>query len=138
MPRTLRTGCMAYKAIILVHTSPAYFDSFDAHFIPVGHASMTDIAFASRRPSNQDTGALLKYFHDASKATALGCHAPAALAAAPRIDENWIYDGYRMICVSLLADQLAENIPFFNNGGHMPNHPTRSSNATAAELAIRC
>jgi hypothetical protein len=26
-----------------------------------------------------------------------------------------------MICVSLLADQLAENIPFFNNGGHVPN-----------------
>ena len=84
---------------------------------------MTDVAFASRRPSTQSgyTGAPLKDFHDASKTTTLICHAPAALAAAPRINDNRIYDTYRMIRVDLLADQLTENIPFFDNGGHNPD-----------------
>ena len=87
---------------------------------------MTDVAFANwtKGPElNRETGALLKHFHDAGKPTALICHAPAALAAAPHIDGMWIYDGYRMTCVSLLADQLTEDVPFFNNGGHMPDYP---------------
>jgi hypothetical protein len=28
-----------------------------------------------------------------------------------------------MTCVSLLADRLTEDLPFFNNGGHMPDYP---------------
>jgi putative intracellular protease/amidase len=105
---------------------PATLDNFDALFIPGGHAPMTDVAFANWAKGselNQDTGTLLKHFHDAGKPTALICHAPAALGAAPHVNGKWIYDGYRMTCVSLLADRLTEDVPFFNNGGHMPDYP---------------
>jgi putative intracellular protease/amidase len=105
---------------------PAELASFDALFIPGGHAPMTDVAFANwaKGPEfNRDTGALLKHFHDTGKPTALICHAPAALGAAPHVNGKSIYDGYRMTCVSPLADQLTENVPFFNTGGHMPDYP---------------
>jgi hypothetical protein len=39
------------------------------------------------------------------------------------VNGKWIYDGYRMTCVSPLADQLTENVPIFNTGGHMPDYP---------------
>jgi putative intracellular protease/amidase len=106
--------------------NPAELGSFDALFIPGGHAPMSDVAFVDWSGSdalNRDTGALLAHFHDAGKPTALICHAPAALAAAPVIDGKWIYDGYAMTCVSLLADRLLEDIPLFNAGGHMPDYP---------------
>ncbi len=104
----------------------AELDSFDALFVPGGHAPMSDVSFANWREGdalNRDTGALLEHFHETKKPTALICHAPAALAAAPVIDGKWIYDGYAMTCVSLLADRLLEDIPFFNAGGHMPDYP---------------
>lgn len=100
--------------------------SFDALFIPGGHAPMTDVLFVDWRKGaeiNRETGALLQHFHDAGKPAALICHAPAALGAAPHVNGKWIYDGYAMTCVSLLADQLTENVPFFNSGGHMPDYP---------------
>jgi putative intracellular protease/amidase len=105
---------------------PAELSRFDALFVPGGHAPMTDVAYRDWREGNEfnrDTGALLKHFHDAGKPTALICHAPAALGAAPHVNGKWIYDGYRMTCVSLLADRLTEDVPFFNNGGHMPDYP---------------
>lgn len=104
----------------------AELDSFDALFIPGGHAPMSDIVFANWSAGdalNRDTGTLLAHFHETGKPTALICHAPAALAAAPVIEGKWIYDGYAMTCVSLLADRLLEDIPFFNAGGHMPDYP---------------
>jgi putative intracellular protease/amidase len=102
--------------------------SFDALFVPGGHAPMTDLVFADWRKDNElngATGALLAHFHAAGKPTALICHAPAALAAAPHVGGKWIYDGYRMTCVSMLADRLLEDVPLFNAGGHMADYPQR-------------
>ena len=86
-------------------------NSYDALFIPGGHAPMTDVLhrnwFVSNEP-NEETGRLLQHFHDAGKATALICHAPGALGAAPYVNGKWIYDGYNMTCVSMLTDRLAD------------------------------
>lgn len=86
-------------------------DSYDALFIPGGHAPMTDVLhkdWTAGDELNAETGTLLQHFHRAGKPTALICHGPAALAAAPYVDGKWIYDGYRMTCVSLLTDRLAD------------------------------
>jgi putative intracellular protease/amidase len=107
-------------------SDPAVLDSFDALFIPGGHAPMSDVVFIDWDRSNdfnRDTGALLAHFHVRQKPTALICHAPAALAAAPSVDGKWIYEGYQMTCVSLIADRLLEDVPFINSGGHMPDYP---------------
>lgn len=114
------------RRIADILNDPAELNSFDALFIPGGHAPMSDVSFANWRERdvlNHDTGALLNHFHATKKPTALICHSPAALAAAPMIDGKWIYDGYAMTCVSPLADRLLEDIPFFNAGGHMPDYP---------------
>jgi putative intracellular protease/amidase len=106
--------------------APAALSGFDALFVPGGHAPMTDVVFADWTRSNdfnRDTGNLLAHFHATRKPTALICHAPAALAAAPHVNGKWIYDGYRMTCVSVLADRLLEDVPLINAGGHMPDYP---------------
>lgn len=60
--------------------------SFDAVFVPGGHAPLVDLlhrdAFVDDSP-NEHFGALMQHFHDSGRTTALICHAPAALAAAP-------------------------------------------------------
>ena len=103
-------------------------DRYDALFIPGGHAPMTDVLHRNWLESeeiNTETGELLLHFHQTARPTALICHGVAALAAAPEIEGKWIYDGYRMTCVSMLGEQVTEDVPFFNVGGHMPDYPVR-------------
>jgi putative intracellular protease/amidase len=118
----------------------AALDGLDALFVPGGHAPMTDVVFKNwdNGPDlNGETGALLAHFHAAHKPTALICHAPAALSAAPRVDGRWIYDGYAMTCVSLLADRLLEDVPFVSAGGHMPDYPQAMLQRCGARVSTR-
>jgi putative intracellular protease/amidase len=104
----------------------ALLQSYDALFIPGGHAPMTDILHTNWMKGseyNNETGKLLFHFHQHNKPTAAICHGSAALAAGPVIDGRWIYNGYRMTCVSMLAEKLVEDVPFFNSGGHLPDYP---------------
>ena len=101
-------------------------NSYDVLFIPGGHAPMTDVLHRNwflNNDYNPETGQLLLHFHNNKKITAAICHGSAALAAAPKIDGKWIYEGYNMTCVSMAAERLTEDIPFFNIGGHMPDYP---------------
>ncbi len=100
--------------------------SYDVLFIPGGHAPMTDVLhknWLEHNTYNKETGALLLHFHKNQKITAAICHGSAALAAAPIIDNKWIYAGYNMTCVNMAAERLTEDIPFFGIGGHMPDYP---------------
>ncbi|MCA5006738.1 type 1 glutamine amidotransferase domain-containing protein [Sphingobacterium bovistauri] len=101
-------------------------NSYDMLFIPGGQAPMTDVVHSNWMESkkyNSDTGQILLHFHSNKKITSTICHGGAALAAAPIVNGKWIYSGYNMTCVSMLAEKLAEDIPFFNSGGHMPDYP---------------
>lgn len=86
----------------------------DAVFVPGGHAPLVDLlyrdAFTDDSP-NTDFGTLMQYFHDRQLPTALICHAPAALAAAPAVDGRWIYAGYRMTCFKTVVDTMLETLP---------------------------
>jgi len=106
----------------------ARLNSYDVVFIPGGHAPMTDVLHTNWLASNEynrETGRLLSHFHRSKKITAAICHGVAALAAAPIVDGNWIYAGYNMTCVSMAAEKLAEDVPFYNIGGHLPEYPVR-------------
>jgi putative intracellular protease/amidase len=103
-------------------------NSYDVLFIPGGHAPMTDVLHVNWMKGNEynrDTGNLLLHFHQNNKPTATICHGGAALAAAPDIDGLWAYANYRMTCVSMLAEKLVEDVPFFRLGGHLPDYPVR-------------
>jgi putative intracellular protease/amidase len=100
----------------------------DAVFVPGGHAPLVDLlhrdAFVDDS-LNADFGALVRYFHDAQRPTGLICHAPAALAAAPVVDDRWIYDGYRMTCFKTIVDTLLESVPLARRfHGHLKDDPT--------------
>jgi putative intracellular protease/amidase len=99
-------------------------NSYDALFIPGGHAPMTDVLhknWIASNDLNEETGQLLQHFHDRGKPTALICHAPAALGAAPYVSGKWTYNGYTMTCVSMFADHLAD----LYTGGRPPDYPKR-------------
>ena len=101
-------------------------NSYDALFIPGGHAPMTDVLHRNWLEGNEynhETGALLLHFHSNNKTTSAICHGSAALATAPEQDGKWIYSGYDMTCVSMAAERLTEDVPCFNIGGHMPDYP---------------
>lgn len=101
-------------------------NSYDALFIPGGHAPMTDILHKNWLKSseyNLETGELLLHFHENKKITSAICHGAAALGAAPKVGGQWIYSKYKMTCVSMAAEWLTEDIPCFNIGGHMPDYP---------------
>jgi putative intracellular protease/amidase len=63
------------------------------------------------------------------------CHAPAALAAAPRIDGRWIYDGYRMTCIKTVVDRMLEDVPLVRRfQGHIKEYPTELLVAAGAKI----
>lgn len=100
-------------------------ESFTALFVPGGHAPMTDILYKnwlSGTETNPETEKLLQYFHGTNKPTALICHGPGALAAAGDVYGNgkWMYDGYKMTCITNRADKMGEKAM----GGHMLAYPT--------------
>lgn len=119
-------GFAAPAALADVLANPAALDGYAALFVPGGHAPMTDVLHRNWFESNtlnHDTGQLLRHFHSAGKPTALICHAPAVLGAAPYVDGRWIYDGYAMTCVSTFEEWLVENLPFIRTGGHKADYP---------------
>jgi putative intracellular protease/amidase len=101
----------------------------DALFIPGGHAPMTDILYKNWLASeelNAETAALLSHFHRFQKTTALICHAPSVLAAAGSENGKWLYEGYKMTCVTMVSERLIEDIPPFKvMNGHIPKYPQR-------------
>lgn len=108
---------------------PLRLQKFDSLFVPGGHAPMTDILYKNWMQGtelNKETGRLLQYFHEKQKPTALICHAPSALAAAPDVDGKWLYEGYAMTCVTMLSERLIEDVPPFKvMDGHIPDYPER-------------
>jgi putative intracellular protease/amidase len=114
-------GPMKISDVLADH---ARLDAYDALFLPGGHAPMTDVLhtnWIAGNELNEETGALLRHFHDAGKPTALICHAPAVLAAAPSVHGKWIYDGYNMTCVSMFTDHLTD----FLTGARPVDYATR-------------
>lgn len=106
-------------------------DSYDAIFIPGGHAPMTDLM------QNKELGEMLTYFHKEGKPTAMICHGPvAALAALPdaaayrkalvdgnfndvqKYAQGWIYSGYNMTVLSDAEEWPGE----LGKGTEMPFH----------------
>ena len=105
---------------------PDQLNSFDVLFIPGGHAPMTDVLHPNWLQNNEynpETAQLLAHFHKNNKITSAICHGSAVLGAAPVVDGEWMYKGYKMTCVSMAAEYLTEDIPFFGIGGHMPDYP---------------
>jgi putative intracellular protease/amidase len=104
-------------------------NGFDSLFIPGGHAPMTDILYKNwfnGSELNEETGLLLRHFHEKQKPTALICHGSSALGAAPDINGKWMYEGYKMTCVNTLAEFLIEEVPPFKvMHGHIPDYPQR-------------
>lgn len=113
-------------------------DQYDVLFIPGGHAPMTDILFKNwleGEQLNEETGKLLLHFHKHKKPTALICHAPSALAAAPEINGQWIYKGYAMTCITMMSEFLVENVPGFKTmEGHMRDYPEQILKRKGAKL----
>lgn len=116
--------------VISLETANRELKSFDALFIPGGHAPMTDLM------QSAELGITLRYFHENNKPTAAICHGPVALLAAlPRPAEfrqalsaddvkeaqtakDWIYQGYQMTMLSDLEEWPGE----VHKGTQMPFH----------------
>lgn len=113
-------------------------DGFDAMFVPGGHAPLVDLLHRDAFTDdslNDDFGALVRYFHDARRPTGLICHAPAALAAAPTIEDRWIYDGYRMTCFKTGVDTMLSTIPLARRfKGHLKDDPTELLKSRGAKV----
>ncbi len=111
---------------------------YDALFIPGGHAPMTDILFKDwlkGKELNEETGKLLSHFHKEQKPTALICHAPSALAAAPEVNGQWIYKDYKMTCITQVSEFLVEQVPGFKvMRGRMPDYPEQILKRKGAKL----
>jgi putative intracellular protease/amidase len=119
------------NAVSLKDVIAGGLDTYDAVFVPGGHAPMTDLM------QDKDLGEILRYFHENSKPTAFICHGPvAALAALPDaaayrkalVDrdpkaamaaaKDWIYSGYRMTVLSDAEEWPGE----VSKGTEMPFH----------------
>ena len=113
-------------------------DGFDALFVPGGHAPLVDLLHRdvfTGAALNDDFGALLEHFHDRGRTTALICHAPAALAAAPDVDGRWIYDGYRMTCFKTVVDTMLCTVPLARRfRGHLRDDPTELLRSRGARV----
>lgn len=89
-------------------------ETFDAVYVPGGHGPLVDLLYRDAHVDdtlNEDFGALLAFFHERERTTGLLCHGPATLAAAPRVDGRWIYDGYRMTVFKTLPDLALQTVP---------------------------
>lgn len=113
-------------------------DKYDVLFVPGGHAPMTDVLYKNwlmGTELNTETGKVLEHFHVNKKPTALICHAPSALAAAPDMDGKWMYTDYEMTCVTMLSETMIEDIPPFKvMHGHIPDYPQRILERKGAKM----
>ncbi len=119
----------------IVHESER-LAGFDAVFVPGGHAPLVNLPHRDAFNDdelNVDFGALLAYFHARNRPTGLICHAPAALAAAPKIDGWWIYVGCRMTCFKTVVDTMFSAIP----AGPVLSRPLEDGSDTTAAFVWR-
>ncbi len=115
--------------VSLARVEQSGYATFDAVYIPGGHAPMQDLI------KSEALGRLLRHFHANNKTTALVCHGPAALVSA--LDQPgkfvqglesgkagatppWIYSGYRMTVISNTEEEAAKG---YLNGGQMKFWP---------------
>jgi putative intracellular protease/amidase len=76
--------------------------SFDAVFIPGGHATMVDLA------DNRHVERVLRLAHSRRRLIALLCHGPAALLSVGNgSDGGWLFDGYRVAAFSNEEEEQA-------------------------------
>jgi putative intracellular protease/amidase len=76
--------------------------SFDAVFIPGGHATMVDLS------DNRDVERVLRLAHSRRRLIALLCHGPAALLSVGNgADGGWLFDGYRVASFSNEEEEQA-------------------------------
>ncbi|OBI42742.1 hypothetical protein A5707_06075 [Mycobacterium kyorinense] len=136
--RLLELGLAQPTKLEEIAHDPDRLASFDAVFVPGGHAPLVDLLHRDvfvDESLNDDFGALVRYFHDAHRTTGLICHAPAALAAAPSIDGRWIYDGYRMTCFKTGVDTMLSTIPLARRfRGHLIDDPTQLLTSRGAKV----
>ena len=83
--------------------------TFDAIFIPGGHAPMEDLG------NNRDLGRILNYFHRASKVTAMICHGPVALLSTALTSRGFAYADYSVTAFST-AEEKQEESPLILGG----------------------
>lgn len=117
---------------------PHGLNTYDALFIPGGHAPMTDVVYKNWLEGenlNESTGKVLLHFHHFNKPTALICHAPAALICATDQNGLWVYKNYRMTCVARMSEFITEDVPFIRvMRGHVPKYPTELLKNMGARL----
>ena len=113
-------------------------EQFDALFVPGGHSPMVDLPhedFFLSDEKNTHVGELLYFFHRTQRPTGLICHAPAVLAAAPVINGEWIYSGYKMTAITMLSEYLAEDFFLIKVvDGHLKEYPTGILKNAGAQL----
>ena len=109
--------------------NPEQLAQFDGLFVPGGHAPMVDLLHRNHLEDdalNERMGRILQFFHDSQRPTGLICHAPAVLAAAPKVDGKWIYEGYRMTTVTMVSEFLLEDTPLMKVvPGHLKKYPSQ-------------
>lgn len=131
----------ASPVISLARAEQIGIESFDAIFIPGGHAPMQDLSVDSRM------GRILASFHQANKPTALVCHGPIALLSAvpdaasyanavetgvakPRPD--WIYAGYHL---TVISNRVEEAVKGMFQGDAMKFYPQDALTAAGASFS---
>ncbi|AZZ36068.1 type 1 glutamine amidotransferase domain-containing protein [Bdellovibrio sp. qaytius] len=89
-------------------------NEFDGLFIPGGHGPLVDLYYEdmfSSKNLSLSMGVILKHFHEKKKPTGLICHSPTVLAAAPKVNGRWIYEGYKMTAISRFTEWINEDLP---------------------------
>lgn len=136
--RLLELGLATPLALEELAHDTEMLSGFDAVFVPGGHAPLVDLLYRDAFTGdahNDDFGELLRYFHDQERPTGLICHAPAALAAAPKIDGRWIYSDYRMTCFKTAVDTMLSTVPLARRfHGHLQVDPTRLLRSCGARI----
>ncbi len=123
------TDAKASSVISLKEAARRGYGSFDAMYVPGGHAPMQDLL------TSKPLGKALQAFHASGKPTALVCHGPIALLSAmpdargftAKLERNaattapaWIYAGYKMTVFSNREEEASKGQL---NGGAMKFYP---------------
>lgn len=85
---------------------------YDALFIPGGHGALLEL------PESKEVAALIHYFYKQDLYVMSICHGPAALLATAKLEEGFLYEGYKMAAFPDSMDEFTPKI------GYMPGHLT--------------